>query len=330
MWQATPRTQASSGQSGDVSSNAGLLSSGKPAGFRPALAALLLAAMVAPLGAWAADGQPAEGTTTPPSASATTDSNTGNSDAIRPGNGRDNTGVGNTDSQVSTDIQNSQGQGRFVLGEELPKARPRNQAGSGNATAGDGSGQKQPAADGERRAQDGQDQGQASSSGADAQGYRPMDWEVLIPKDWEPLRDFKSLNFNGMSDSDPRAIAALRKLQKAWKNAPLNPAIQNEKIVISGFIVPLDSSDSSTIEEFLLVPYFGACIHVPPPPSNQVIHVVPAQPLKGFQMMDPVTVTGDLSPSRIDTPYGSAGYEMQAKTVAPYEDPEEAPSPAHP
>lgn len=328
--QAPPCTQTASGQSGNVSSHAGLLSSRKSAGFRPALAALLLAAMVVPLGAGAADGQPAEDTTTPPSASATTDSNTGNSDAIRPGSGGGNTGVGGTDSQASTDIQNSQGQGRFVLGEELPKARARNQAGAGSTTAGDGSGQKQPAADGERRAQDGKDQGQASSSGADAQGYRPMDWEVLIPKDWEPLRDFKSLNFNGMSDSDPRAIAALRNLQKAWKNAPLNPAIQNEKIVISGFIVPLDSSDSSTIEEFLLVPYFGACIHVPPPPSNQVIHVVPAQPLKGFQMMDPVTVTGDLSPSRIDTPYGSAGYEMQAKTVAPYEDPEEAPSPAHP
>ena len=332
MRQATPPTQASSGQSGDVSSNASLLSSRKPAGFRPALAVLLLAAMVAPLGAGAADGQPAEGTATPPSARATTDSGTGDSDTIRPGSGGGNTGAGGTDSQVSTDIQNSQGQGRFVLGEELPKARSRNQAGSGNATAGDGSGRKQPAADGEKRAQGGQDQGhaQASNSGANAQGYRPMDWDVLIPKDWEPLRDFKSLNFNGMSDSDPRAIAALRKLQKAWKNAPLNPAIQNEKIVISGFIVPLDSSDSSTIEEFLLVPYFGACIHVPPPPSNQVIHVVPAQPLKGFQMMDPVTVTGDLSPSRIDTPYGSAGYEMQAKTVAPYEDPEKAPSPAHP
>ena len=219
-----------------------------------------------------------------------------------------------------------------MLGEELPKARARSQEGSGGTTTQDGSGQKQPAADGEKRAQGGQNQdhAQASQGGANAQGYRPMDWDVLIPKDWEPLRDFKSLNFNGMSDSDPRAIAALRKLQKAWKNAPLNPAIQNEKIVISGFIVPLDSSDSSTIEEFLLVPYFGACIHVPPPPSNQVIHVVPAQPLKGFQMMDPVTVTGDLSPSRIDTPYGSAGYEMQAKTVAPYEDPEEAPSPAHP
>lgn len=321
MRQATPRTQASSGHSGDVSGPVGPLVDRKPAGFRPALAALLLAAMVAPLGAGAADGQPAEGAITPPSARASAASGAGNGDAVIAGSG-------GTDSQA--DIQNSQGQGRFVLGEELPKARARGQEGSGGATTQDGSGQKQPAADGEKRAQDGQDQGQASSSGADAQGYRPMDWEVLIPKDWEPLRDFKSLNFNGMSDSDPRAIAALRKLQKAWKNAPLNPAIQNEKIVISGFIVPLDSSDSSTIEEFLLVPYFGACIHVPPPPSNQVIHVVPAQPLKGFQMMDPVTVTGDLSPSRIDTPYGSAGYEMQAKTVAPYEDPEEAPSPAHP
>jgi len=311
-----------------VSGPIGPLVDRKPAGFRPALAALLLATMVTPLGAWAADGQPAEGTATPPSARATTDSGTGSSDAPSPGS----RGADGTDGQVSTDIQNSQGQGRFVLGEELPKARVRNQAESGGGGAEDSSGQKQPAADGGKRTHEGQDQGhaQASNSGANAQGYRPMDWEVLIPKDWEPLRDFKSLNFNGMSDSDPRAIAALRKLQKAWKNAPLNPAIQNEKIVISGFIVPLDSSDSSTIEEFLLVPYFGACIHVPPPPSNQVIHVVPAQPLKGFQMMDPVTVTGDLSPSRIDTPYGSAGYEMQAKTVAPYEDPEEAPSPAHP
>ena len=326
------RTRMAPDSQGDVSDHVGPLGSRKPAGFRLALAALLLAAMVAPLGAWAADGQPAEGTTTPPSARATTDSNTGNSDAIRPGSGRGNTGVGGTEGQVSTDIQNSQGQGRFVLGEELPKVRARSQQGSDGATTQDGSGQKQPAADGEKRAQGGQsqDHAQASQGGADAQDYRPMDWDVLIPKNWEPLRDFKSLNFNGMSDSDPRAIAALRKLQKAWKNAPLNPAIQNEKIVISGFIVPLDSSDSSTIEEFLLVPYFGACIHVPPPPSNQVIHVVPAQPLKGFQMMDPVTVTGDLSPSRIDTPYGSAGYEMQAKTVAPYEDPEEAPSPAHP
>lgn len=210
----------------------------------------------------------------------------------------------------TTDIQGSQSHGRFVLGEELPKIKD-------SASA---AGQAQPG--------DGAMSGTAPAS--DPHDYHPMDWEKLIPANWEPLQDFKSLNFNGMSDSDPRAIAALRKLQKAWKHAPLNPDIQHEKVIISGFIVPLDSSDSTTIEEFLLVPYFGACIHVPPPPSNQVIHVVPTSPLKGFQMMDPVTVTGDLSPSRIDTPYGSAGYEMQARTVAAYEDPNELTMPAHP
>lgn len=207
---------------------------------------------------------------------------------------------------ASGDIGTSQGQGRFVLGEELPKPDHAKRSGKGAGDGGDG--------------RDGQPAGE----------YPEMDWDRLIPADWEPLNEFKSLNFAGMSDSDPRAIAALRKLQKAWKNAPLNPAIQHERIRISGFIVPLDSSDSTTIEEFLLVPYFGACIHVPPPPSNQVIHVVPEKPLKGFQIMDPVTVSGVLTPSRTDTPLGSAGYEMSARSVTAYEEDMEDASPQHP
>ena len=238
------------------------------------------------------------------------------------------TGNGTATSGASSDLQSSQGQGRFVLGEELPKKRSAGdgttgQAGTGSARNGQG---QNPDKGGDQTAS-----GHGAGSSAQGSAYPEMDWEKLIPPNWEPLKDFKSLNFSGMSDNDPRAIAALRKLQKAWKNAPLNPAIQQEKITISGFIVPLDSSDSTTIEEFLLVPYFGACIHVPPPPSNQVIHVVPEKPLKGFQIMDPVTVQGVLAPSHIDTPLGSAGYQMSGKSVTPYEaeDMQEA-KPAHP
>lgn len=256
------------------------------------------------------------------------------------------------------------GSGRFVLGEELPKVGERP---SGGATSGDGA--AAGASSGSRRggtqaddpaggpASAGAGQGDAGSAGntrraiADEPApasiaprgttggrvsYTPTDWETLIPPDWEPLKDFKSLDFNSMSDSDPRAIAALRKLQQAWKNAPLNPAIQRERIEISGFIVPLDSSDPKTIEELLLVPYFGACIHVPPPPSNQVIHVTLKEPLRGFKMMDPVTVRGELRPSRTDTRYGSAGYRLDAVEVSAYDIPPdeqgEAPSAtgAHP
>ena len=250
-------------------------------------------------------------------------------------NTADGTAAGNGTATrgASSDLQSSQGQGRFVLGEELPKKRSAGDKATGAAGAGsprNGQGQN-PEAGSDQAASGNGAGGHDASGSAQGSAYPEMDWEKLIPPNWEPLKDFKSLNFSGMSDNDPRAIAALRKLQKAWKNAPLNPAIQQEKITISGFIVPLDSSDSTTIEEFLLVPYFGACIHVPPPPSNQVIHVVPEKPLKGFQIMDPVTVQGVLAPSHIDTPLGSAGYQMSGKSVTPYEaeDMQEA-KPAHP
>ena len=243
-------------------------------------------------------------------------------------------GNGTATRSASSDLQSSQGQGRFVLGEELPKKRSAGDGTTGPAGTGsarNGQGQNPEAGSDQAVSSNGAGGHGASSSSAQGSAYPEMDWEKLIPPNWEPLKDFKSLNFSGMSDNDPRAIAALRKLQKAWKNAPLNPAIQQEKITISGFIVPLDSSDSTTIEEFLLVPYFGACIHVPPPPSNQVIHVVPEKPLKGFQIMDPVTVQGVLAPSHIDTPLGSAGYQMSGKSVTLYEaeDMQEA-KPAHP
>ncbi len=251
-------------------------------------------------------------------------------------NTADGTAAGNGTATrgASSDLQSSQGQGRFVLGEELPKKRSAGDGTTGPAGTGsarNGQGQNPEAGSDQAVSSNGAGGHGASSSSAQGSAYPEMDWEKLIPPNWEPLKDFKSLNFSGMSDNDPRAIAALRKLQKAWKNAPLNPAIQQEKITISGFIVPLDSSDSTTIEEFLLVPYFGACIHVPPPPSNQVIHVVPEKPLKGFQIMDPVTVQGVLAPSHIDTPLGSAGYQMSGKSVTPYEaeDMQEA-KPAHP
>ncbi len=208
----------------------------------------------------------------------------------------------------------AQGKQPYVLGETLPSPN-RSAANDGAAAPADAAADAQSA---------------RTKSAPSSEAYRPLDWAELIPSDWEPLKDFQVLDFDSMSDSDPRAIAALKKLQAAWKNAPLNPAIKDEAIEISGFIVPLDNSKADTIEEMLLVPYFGACIHVPPPPSNQVIHVVMDKPLKGFQMMDPVTVRGRLKPSRTDTPYGSSGYQLQAQQVSAYEEPAEQPLEEHP
>ena len=130
-------------------------------------------------------------------------------------------------------------------------------------------------------------------------------------------------NMGALSDADPRAMEALQKLREEWNNAPTEPSMNGARIRIAGFMVPLESERGS-VKEFLLVPYFGACIHTPPPPANQIIHVVAAKPLKNVQAMDAVWVSGALEVARsrnLDSAVGladSVGYQMKADIVTPY------------
>ena len=143
------------------------------------------------------------------------------------------------------------------------------------------------------------------------------DWDALMPKGWDPTKDFKKIDLSKMKDSDPRAQEALQRLREAWNNAPVAPEMNGAHIRIPGFIVPLEEAHHQ-ISEFLLVPYFGGCIHVPPPPSNQIIHVFPVKPLKNMNSMDAVWVSGVLEVFSSDTNMGSAGYRMKAEVVERY------------
>ena len=69
------------------------------------------------------------------------------------------------------------------------------------------------------------------------------------------------------------------------------------------------------------MPYFGACIHTPPPPPNQIIHVNPAQPLKSEAASEAVWVSGILETVRSETGMGNASYRMRGVTVTPYRKP---------
>jgi hypothetical protein len=72
------------------------------------------------------------------------------------------------------------------------------------------------------------------------------------------------------------------------------------------------------VHEFLLVPYFGACIHVPPPPANQIVHVVVAKTVKNVKLMAAVWVSGTIHTVRAETRMGSSAYEMSANLIEPY------------
>lgn len=157
----------------------------------------------------------------------------------------------------------------------------------------------------------------ASTKAPTKSSIKTVTWDDLLPADWDPMAGFKGIDLNKLDDADPRAIEALEKMRIAWDAAPANPAMSGRNIRIPGFIVSLDGGPNE-LREFLLVPYFGACIHVPPPPANQIIHVMPNKPVKGVKNMEAVWVSGKITLGLSDTVMGNSSYRMQAVSVTPY------------
>jgi hypothetical protein len=127
----------------------------------------------------------------------------------------------------------------------------------------------------------------------------------------------KELGIDTMQDNDPRAEEVMLQFVDRWNNAPINPAMNGTLIKIPGFVVPLDY-ENAEMREFFLVPFFGACIHVPPPPPNQIIYVVSQSGLKGIEAMEIVWVYGKIKAEKFETELGSAGYTIPADRVEIY------------
>jgi hypothetical protein len=152
----------------------------------------------------------------------------------------------------------------------------------------------------------------ASGAAADDASVRDLQWSELIPKGWDPAAELRKLG-PGIASDSPEVLQLMREI---WDKAPTNPAIEGIAARLPGYVVPLDSQPAG-VKEFLLVPYFGACIHTPPPPANQIVNVRLAAPAK-LRAMDVVWVQGTLRAARIDSSMGISGYVMQATDVKPF------------
>lgn len=148
---------------------------------------------------------------------------------------------------------------------------------------------------------------------------KELDWDALIPEDWRPETLMGDVDIENLSDDDPRAQQLLDKLKALWDQAPVVPALEGRQVKLPGFVVPLEM-DAKKIEQFLLVPYYGACIHVPPPPANQTVHVVTREG-RAFegQLFDVVWVTGTMRVERLSSDLAEAGYRLEDASVVPYE-----------
>jgi len=89
---------------------------------------------------------------------------------------------------------------------------------------------------------------------------------------------------------------------------------------VPGFMIPLED-DAEMVSEFLLVPYVGACIHTPPPPPNQIVHVKVENGRKTkLSFWDPVWVQGKFEVVTVKSPYGDVSFKMTANLIEPYKD----------
>lgn len=112
--------------------------------------------------------------------------------------------------------------------------------------------------------------------------------------------------------------------QRALAGA-VNPALDGQTVRMPGYLLPLEFAGKE-VTEFLLVPWVGACIHTPPPPPNQIVHVKPDKPFEVKGMFDAVWVTGRMATSAskraVFISDGSAqvdvGYSMRATQVEHY------------
>jgi hypothetical protein len=146
-----------------------------------------------------------------------------------------------------------------------------------------------------------------------------IEWKHLVPPGYDPGDLLMKYNRDvaRLKDDDPRAQQLADGLRKAWENAPVVASLDNKLVRLAGFVVSLEG-DGRTVSEFLLVPYFGACIHVPPPPSNQVVLVrTRRSPMKLGPMFQYVAVTGRLRAESARNELASASYVIEATRVEP-------------
>lgn len=143
-----------------------------------------------------------------------------------------------------------------------------------------------------------------------AQQPQTLDWMDLIPKKERHQFDqqgMPTVDHNGNAPAQQSHIGAVR------------PELDGKFVKIPGFVIPLEGDDQ-TITEFLLVPYFGACIHVPPPPPNQIIYVKFPQGAPVQELWDVIYVVGKLKAEPVSSDVADAGYKIEGSRIEPYDD----------
>jgi hypothetical protein len=169
----------------------------------------------------------------------------------------------------------------------------------------------------------------AQAQDTDLSNFEEIEWTELMPaEDLEALQNppdyIMDIEEGSAEDKvvnqgeKPTDMFFDDEYQRALLSTTVVSEMDGKAIRIPGFIVPLEFNDDKTVSQFFLVPFFGACIHVPPPPPNQVIHVTSTNGVKLENLYTPHWVSGVVNSVFIENEIATATYAMDAVDVEVY------------
>lgn len=151
-----------------------------------------------------------------------------------------------------------------------------------------------------------------------------LPWSALAAPESQARARIEALRrrVDDVADTDARSRPVWREMQQWQGQTPGNAALHGRVIRIVGYVVPLRRSREG-LRSLLLVPYFGACIHAPPPPADQVIHIVLDKPDSDLKLMSVVRAEGRLALERQDAELAVSSYRLDGARLVVVE-PEQA------
>lgn len=150
--------------------------------------------------------------------------------------------------------------------------------------------------------------------------YKTIEWTDLMPKSDldailnrpDYINDIQDGALEDQISSNLKNKPALKDdpYQQALVSTKIVPEMNNQPIRVPGFIVPLTFAEDLSITQFFLVPFFGACIHLPPPPPNQIIFVNYPKGLALEDMYSPYWISGIVKTQLVENNTATSAYSM--------------------
>lgn len=133
---------------------------------------------------------------------------------------------------------------------------------------------------------------------------KEIDWMSMIPPDeLKAMEEMSEIDHSG------------GRMEQLFTSTNTVAALDGMRGKLPGYIVPIDSNADGRITEFFFVPYFGACLHMPPPPPNQIVHVKPKQPIKAGTDWDAFWMIGTLRVDLTENGIAKSAYSFDLERV---------------